>query len=165
MSAGYVIHYPVAAPLGAPVFFGIGLAGLVAYFERPPIGRLLVVLLGVFIGWLLAINLYLTLADIDVPNDGSDGLRKITTIAGVAIGAVCGAVGAASTWVGAALAARRLGRIDVLLSVIVTGTVFGCLVFVSHRGDIDRLQSWILFCGWQAAVAAVLGWSLSRIPR
>ncbi|MEQ8696809.1 MAG: toll/interleukin-1 receptor domain-containing protein [Bauldia litoralis] len=165
VSAGYVIHYPVAAPLGAPVFFGIGLAGLVAYFERPSFARLLAILLGVFIGWLLAINLYLILADIDVPSDDSEGLRKVTTIAGVAIGAVSGAVGAASTWAGAALATRRLGRIDVLLSVIVTGTVFGCLVFVSHRGDIDKLQSWILFCGWQAAVAAVLGWYLSRIPR
>ena len=159
--AGFVIHAPHSAPLGAPVFFCIGLAVLFAYFERLTVAKLPSIVLGVFLGWLLAINLFFNInSSANISGDSAD-VERARTIMVVAIGAMCGAVGAVCTWAGAALVVHRLRRVDATLPSVFVGAVFGSLLYAT-----DSLQQmWILLCPWQAAVAGTIAWSLSRTPR
>ena len=157
---GYVIHYPGAAPLGAPIFFSLGLVGLLGLFERSALTRAVPVIAGVFVGWLIAINLYLQLGgSTDVSGDEAN-VAKLTTIAGIAVGAMCGAAGAAFTWLGSAVALRRLIRFDAFVLVTAVGLVFGTIAVFADIGS----TPWKLFLPWQAAVAGSIAWLLSRSP-
>ncbi len=158
-AAGYIIHAPVLAPLGAPIYFGLGLMFLLNAMDRLSTPGALPILAGVFVGWLLAINLYLRIGDAIPPPQGEGDVATLRAILGIAIGAVCGAAGAAFTWLGAAVSVRRLMRFDAFLAVTATGLVVGGILVFS-----DLMHTpWKLFCSWQAAVAAATVWANSRM--
>ena len=157
---GYVIHYPGYAPIGAPIFFAAGLVGLLRLFDSAVVARAVPVVVGVFAGWLAAINIFLQLGgQTDVSGDPAN-VAKVTTIAVIAIGAMCGAAGGAFTWLGSAIAVNRLMRFEAFVLVTAVGLAFGTILPLINLRDMP----WPLFCLWQAAVAASIAWWLSRTP-
>ena len=156
-AAGYLIHAPGLAPLGAPIYFGLGLMFLLNAMDRMSTPRALPILAGVFVGWLIAINLYLHIGNA-IPPQELGNMETLKIIVGAAIGAVCGAAGAAFTWLGAAISVPRLMRFKAFLAVTATGLAVGSILVFS-----DLVHTpWKLFCSWQAAVAAATVWANAR---
>jgi hypothetical protein len=72
---------------------------------------------------------------------------------------VAGAVGAAATQLGAALALPVLRRSSSLALTAAVGAVLGLLFYAGERTSLDGR---LLFLLWQPAIAACIGWGLAR---
>jgi len=77
------------------------------------------------------------------------------------IGLAAGFVGAVLLSVGALLVFRSFRRAPVVIATIVAGTVAGLLLAVGVKG----WELLVLFVGWQAAVAACIGWGAEQAQR
>jgi hypothetical protein len=159
--AHYVIHYKDMAPLSAPLFYALGFGLFLKWFERSTLGRLFLLVIAVFAGWLVAINIFLRVVGLNVGEN--EDATKVRAIIWLATGVACGAAGALFTWLGAATAARRLFRLEVAFTAILIGALAGCLLYPSYA--FAEHYTWLLFCGWQAAVTAAIAWCLSQTAR
>jgi hypothetical protein len=144
------------APLTAPLFYSIGMILLLLPVRpKQAPGHLLGVPLGIFIGWLLAVNIAVQIVTLAGQPGGSTG----ELVAWLIGGAVAGAVGATFTWLGARSAIPALSDPRAFRLAAAAGAFFGLLLYPAYN---TFEQSWVLFAPWQAAVACTIAWSLAR---
>ncbi len=107
-------------------------------------------LVATWVGWELAVNLALQLEERWLKG----WLPAALTI--YISGFAAGAVGALSTWAGAAAFIHALRRTSVMVGLIATGAALGLLLPFTNNYD----HGIILLLPWQTAIAALLGLGL-----
>jgi hypothetical protein len=109
-------------------------------------------LIATWIGWELAVNLAMQLAE--------NWLKAIafpTTLRAYVGGFAAGAVGAFVTWAGAAASNSALRQKFVCVRFVSTGALFGLLLPLTNQFDSPA----VLLIPWQAALGVVLGFALA----
>ena len=131
---------------GAVVAFGVWRWG------NPSWVAAVTALIATWIGWELAVNLAMQLAE--------NWLKATVlppTLRTYVGGFAAGAVGAFMTWAGATASTSALRQIPVVARLVATGAIFGLLLPWANQFDSPA----ILLLPWQAAVATVLGFGLA----
>jgi hypothetical protein len=147
-------------PLHAGIAFGAGMAIMLWLWANRDLGKCLLAMALVLVGWLTAVNTANDVMTAVVSSElfgtveGAKASREV--VGWVLAGLVGGAIGAGLTAFGAGIPAQaiRWGLI------VVAGALFGLLLYPAASLDFIAL----LFVPWQSAVAACIGYGLTR-PR
>ena len=149
-------------PLHAGIAFGAGLAVMLWLWANRDIGKCLLAMALTLMGWLAAVN---TANDMMSAVVGSElfgtveGAKASREMLGwILAGLVGGAIGAGLTAFGTGIAARAIRRPEAWGLIVVTGALFGLLLYPAARFDVIAL----LLVPWQAAVAAAIAHGLTR---
>jgi hypothetical protein len=149
-------------PLHAGIAFGGGLAAMLWLWIRRNLGKCLLAMALTIVGWLLAVN---TANDVISALVGSElfgtaeGAKTNREVVGwILAGLVAGAIGAGLTVFGTGIAARAVRRAGAWIPIVVTGALFGLLLYPASAWEMMML----LFVPWQAAVAAAIAYALTR---
>jgi hypothetical protein len=149
-------------PLHAGIAFGLGVALMLWRWASRDLGKCLLAMALTLMGWLAAVN---TAYDVMSALLGSElfgtveGAKANREVVGwVLAGLVGGAIGAGLTAFGAGVAAPSIRRPEAWSLIVVTGTLFGLLLYPAASVDFIAL----LLVPWQAAVAASIAYGLTR---
>ena len=149
-------------PLHAGIAFGAGLAVMLWLWANRDIGKCLLAMALTLMGWLAAVN---TANDMMSAVVGSElfgtveGAKANREMLGwILAGLVGGAIGAGLTAFGTGIAARAIRRPEAWGLVVVTGALFGLLLYPAAKFDVIAL----LLVPWQAAVAAAIAYGLTK---
>jgi hypothetical protein len=129
--------------------------------NRDP-GKCLLAMALALMGWLAAVNTANDVMSAIVSSElfgtveGAKASREV--VGWVLAGLVGGAIGAGLTAFGAGIAAQAIRRPEAWGLIVGTGMLFGLLLYPAARLD----QIMLLFVPWQAAVAACIGYGLTR---
>jgi len=134
------------------LWFGLVVAFGVWRWGNPSWVATVTALVATWIGWELAVNLAMQLAEnwlkaIELP------VALRTYVAGFA----AGAVGAFMTWAGAAASTSTIRQLSLVARFVATGALLGLLLPSTNQFDSPA----ILLIPWQTAVAIVLGYGLA----
>jgi hypothetical protein len=149
-------------PLHAGIAFGAGLAVMLWLWANRDIGKCLLAMALTLMGWLAAVN---TANDMMSAVVGSElfgtveGAKASREMLGwILAGLVGGAIGAGLTAFGTGIAARAIRRPEAWGLIVVTGALFGLLLYPAANFDVIAL----LLVPWQAAVAAAIAFGLTK---
>jgi hypothetical protein len=149
-------------PLHAGIAFGAGLAVMLWLWANRDIGKCLLAMALTLMGWLAAVN---TANDMMSAVVGSElfgtveGAKASREMLGwILAGLVGGAIGAGLTAFGTGIAARAIRRPEAWGLIVVTGALFGLLLYPAASFDVIAL----LLVPWQAAVAAAIAYGLTK---
>jgi hypothetical protein len=149
-------------PLHAGIAFGAGLAVMLWLWANRDVGKCLLAMALTLMGWLAAVN---TANDMMSAVVGSElfgtveGAKASREMLGwILAGLVGGAIGAGLTAFGTGIAARAIRRPEAWGLVVVTGALFGLLLYPAAKIDMIAL----LLVPWQAAVAAAIAYGLTK---
>jgi hypothetical protein len=149
-------------PLHAGIAFGAGLAVMLWLWANRDIGKCLLALALTLMGWLAAVN---TANDMMSAVVGSElfgtveGAKSSREMLGwILAGLVGGAIGAGLTAFGTGIAARAIRRPEAWGLIVVTGALFGLLLYPAANFDVIAL----LLVPWQAAVAGAIAYGLTK---
>jgi hypothetical protein len=159
------------APLHVALLFSIVIGGALWYWERATAWSLVAIVIAVFVGWIAAHNawrhLYIWLDQRfhinlrgSVENAGAIQfqLDLLSHVILTSASVVAGLVGAIFTSFGAMIASKRLQRASVLFLVAGLGAVCAAPMFFA----VIFGQQHLVYGLWQMAVAAAIGYGLSR---
>jgi hypothetical protein len=149
-------------PLHAGIAFGAGLATMLWLWVRRNIGKCLLAMTLTIVGWLLAVNTANDVISAFVSSElfgTAEGAKTNREVVGwIFAGLVAGAIGAGLTVFGTGIAARAVRRAGAWIPIVVTGALFGPLLYPASASQLMVL----LFVPWQAAVAAAIAYALTR---
>jgi hypothetical protein len=154
----------VGVPPVPGIYFGLVLCVGAFLWEKPGIFKLVIVLVGTVIAWILAWRTALAVSDFlgqfhagDITLPGSRKFPLIFAISGM----VAGLVGSLGTVIAVSLASPDFREHSDWLRTIALGTVAGALL---HFVDAPYETVLPLFLVWQPAVAASVGYGLVIKP-
>ena len=149
-------------PLHAGIAFGAGVAVMLWLWANRELSKCLLAMALTLVGWLAAVN---TANDVMSAVVGSElfgtveGAKANRELVGwVLAGLVGGAIGAGLTAFGAGIAAQSIRRPEAWGLIVLTGAVFGLLLYPAALADFIGL----LVLPWQTAVAATIAYGLTR---
>jgi hypothetical protein len=149
-------------PLHAGVAFGAGVAIILWLWAKRDPGKCLLAMALTLMGWLAAVN---TANDVMQAVTGSElfgtveGAKASREMLGWILGGLFGgAVGAGLTAFGAGIPGEAIRRPQAWILIVVVGALCGLLLYPAALADLIG----VLFVPWQAAVAASIGYGLSR---
>ena len=149
-------------PLHAGIVFGLGIAVMLWLWANRDVGKCLLAMALILMGWLAAVN---TANDVMSALVGSElfgtveGAKANREVLGwVLAGLVGGAIGAGLTAFGAGVAAQSIRRPEAWSLIVVTGTLLGLLLYPAANVDFIAL----LYVPWQAAVSGAIAYGLTR---
>jgi hypothetical protein len=151
-----------SVPLHAGIAFGAGLAAMLWLWVSRDIGKSLLAIAFTIIGWLVAANTANDVFSAVVSSEifgteaGAKASREV--VGWVLAGVVGGGIGAGLVAFGVGIAAQSIRRARAWIPIVVTGALFGLLLYPAARFDAIAL----LFVPWQAAIAAVIAPALTR---
>ena len=149
-------------PLHAGIAFGAGLAVMLWLWANRDVGKCLLAMALTLMGWLAAVN---TANDMMSAVVGSEvfgtveGAKASREMLGwILAGLVGGAIGAGLTAFGTGIAARAIRRPEAWGLIVVTGALFGLLLYPAANFDVIAL----LLVPWQATAAAAIAYGLTK---
>ena len=149
-------------PLHAGIAFGAGIAIMLWLWASRDLGKCLLAMALTLMGWLAAVN---TANDVMQAVTGSElfgtveGAKASREMLGWILGGLFGgAVGAGLTAFGAGIPGEAIRRPQAWILIVVVGALCGLLLYPAALVDLIG----VLFVPWQAAVAASIGYGLSR---
>ena len=152
-------------PLHAGIAFGAGVAVMLWLWANRDLGKCLLAMALILMGWLAAVN---TANDVMSAIAASDlfgteeGAKASREAAGwIMAGLIGGAIGAGLTAFGAGVAAQSIRRPEAWSLIVAVGSLFGLLLYPAALADFIA----ILFVPWQAAVAATVAYGVSWAER
>src|SRR5262245_5788733 len=151
-----------SVPLHAGIAFGAGLAAMLWLWVSRDVGKCLLAIAFTIIGWLVAANTANDVFSAVVSSElfgteaGAKASREV--VGWVLAGLVGGGIGAGLVAFGAGIAAQSIRRARAWMPIVVTGALFGLLLYPAAHLDAVAL----LFVPWQAAIAAVIALALTR---
>src|SRR5262245_19954516 len=149
-------------PLHACIAFGAGLAAMLWLWVSRDIGKCLLAIAFTIIGWLVAANTANDVFSAVVGSElfGTEAGAKASRegVGWVLAGLVGGGIGAGLVAFGVGIAAQSIRRARAWMPIVVTGALFGLLLYPAARFDAIAL----LFVPWQAATAATVALGLTR---
>jgi hypothetical protein len=149
-------------PLHAGIAFGGGMAIMVWLWANRDIGKCLLAMALMLMGWLAAVNTANDVMSAVVSSElfgtveGAKANREV--VGWVLAGLVGGAIGGGLTAFGAGIAAASIRRPEAWSLIVLAGAVFGLLLYPA--ADLDLIA--LLLVPWQSAVAACIGYGLTR---
>jgi hypothetical protein len=149
-------------PLHAGIAFGAGVAILLWLWASRDLSKCLLAIALTLMGWLAAVNTANDVMSAVVSSElfgtveGAKASREV--VGWILAGIIGGAIGACLTAFGAGIAAQGLRRPEAWGLVVVTGALFGLLLYPA--ASLDAIV--LLFVPWQAAVAAAIAYGLTR---
>jgi hypothetical protein len=149
-------------PLHAGIAFGAGLAAMLWLWVNRDLGKCLLAMALTLIGWLAAVNTANDVMSAVVSSelfgtvDGAKASREM--LGWILAGLVGGGTGAGLTAFGTGVAAQAIRRPEAWGLIVVTGALFGLLLYPAANFDVIVL----LFVPWQTAVAAAIAHGLTR---
>jgi hypothetical protein len=126
------------------------------------VGKCLLAIAFTIIAWLVAANTANDVFSAVVSSElfgteaGAKASREV--VGWVLAGLVAGGIGAGLIVFGVGIAAQSIRRAGAWLPIVVTGALFGLLLYPAARFDAIAL----LFVPWQAAIAAMVALALTR---
>ena len=149
-------------PLHAGIAFGAGLAVMLWRWANRDLGKCLLAMALTLMGWLAAVNTANDMMSVVVSSElfgRVEGAKVSREMLGwILAGLVGGAIGAGLTAFGTGIAARAIRRPEAWGLIVVTGALFGLLLYPAASFDVIAL----LLVPWQAAVAAAIAYGLTR---
>ena len=151
-------------PLHAGIAFGAGIALMLWLWENRDLSKCLLAMALTLVGWLAAVNTANDVMQAVVSSElfgtvqGAKASREI--VGWILAGLVGGAIGAGLTAFGAGISAPALRRPEIWGLIVGAGALLGLLLYPAASLDLIVL----LFIPWQAAVAALIAYGLTR-PR
>jgi hypothetical protein len=149
-------------PLHAGIAFGAGVAVMLWLWANRDLGKCLLAMALILMGWLAAVNTANDVMSAIVASElfgTAEGAKASREAVGwVMAGLVGGAIGAGLTAFGAGVAAQSIRRPEGWGLIVVIGSLFGLLLYPGALADFIA----ILFVPWQAAVAASIAYGLAR---
>ncbi len=149
-------------PLHAGITFGAGVAIMLRLWASRDLGKCLLAMALIIMGWLAAVNTANDVMNAVVSSElfgtveGAKASRE--AVGWILAGLVGGAIGAGLTAFGAGVAAQEIRRPEAWGTIVGVGTLFGLLLYPAANFD----QIAILFIPWQSAVAASIAHAISR---
>src|SRR5262245_16909146 len=149
-------------PLHAGIAFAAGVAIMLRLWASRDLGKCLLAMALIIMGWLAAVNTANDVMNAVVSSElfgtveGAKASRE--TVGWILAGLVGGAIGAGLTAFGAGVAAQEIRRPEAWGPIVGVGTLFGLLLYPAANFD----QIAILFIPWQSAVAASIAPAISR---
>ena len=149
-------------PLHAGIAFGAGMAIMLWLWANRDIGKCLLAMALVLMGWLAAVNTANDVMSAVVSSElfgtveGAKASREV--VGWILAGLVGGAIGGGLTAFAAGVPAPALRRPEAWSMIVLAGTVLGLVLYPA--ADLDLIA--LLFVPWQAAVAACIGYGLTR---
>jgi len=149
-------------PLHAGMAFGAGVAIMLRLWASRDLGKCLLSMALIIVGWLAAVNTANDVMNVVVSSElfgtvqGAKASRE--TLGWILAGLIGGAVGAGLTAFGSGVAAQEIRRPQAWSVIVGVGTLFGFLLYPAASLD----QIVILFVPWQTAVAAFIAYAISR---
>jgi hypothetical protein len=137
----------------AGLWFGLVVALAVWAWGMRSLGAAATALVATWVAWELAVNLAM-----QIQGSWLKGGAFPPLVVDYISGFAAGALGAFVTWAGAAASAAALRSAGSAVAVTLTGALFGLLLPWTNHYDTGA----VLLLPWQAAVAAMLGFGLSR---
>jgi hypothetical protein len=151
-----------SVPLHAGIAFGTGLAAMLWLWVSRDVGKCLLAIAFAIIAWLVAANTANDVFSAVVSSElfgteaGAKAGREV--VGWVLAGLVAGGIGAGLIVFGVGIAAQSIRRAGAWLPIVVTGALFGLLLYPAARFDAIAL----LFVPWQTVIAALIGLALTR---
>jgi len=149
-------------PLHAGIAFGGGMAIMLWLWANRDIGKCLLAMALMLMGWLAAVNTANDVMSAVVSSElfgtveGAKASREV--VGWVLAGLVGGGLGAGLVVFGVGIAAQAIRRAEAWVPIVAIGALFGLLLYPAARFDAIAL----LFVPWQAAVAAAIANALTR---
>jgi len=149
-------------PLHAGIAFGGGMAIMLWLWANRDIGKCLLAMALMLMGWLAAVNTANDVMSAVVSSElfgtveGAKASREV--VGWVLAGVVGGAIGGGLTAFGAGIAAASIRSPEAWSVIVLAGAVFGLLLYPA--ADLDLIA--LLLVPWQSAVAACIGYGLTR---
>lgn len=137
------------------LWFGSVVAFGVRGWGNPSWVAAVTALIATWIGWELAVNLAMQLAE-----NWLKAIALPATLRTYVGGFAAGAVGAFVIWAGAATSTSALRQMSVVARFVATGALFGLLLPWTNQFDNPA----VLLIPWQTALAVVLGYGLAPRP-
>ncbi len=149
-------------PLHAGIAFAAGMAVMLWLWVRRDLRRCLLAMALILLGWLAAVNtandVYQALLATDLFGT-APGAKANRDALGLILGGVAaGAVGAGLTAFGSGVPAEAIRRPQNWIAVVIVGAVLGVLLYPAAKFGLLP----VLVVPWQAAVAAAIGFGLTR---
>lgn len=175
----FIVNHPEIAPFWAPLLFSAVVGWMLFRWSAIQNFKLVYLLLLVTLGWLIAINLArITIEffngtfEVD-PSLGFEEMSARTSLLGWLAGGIAGgAFGAFATMLGVGAVTKKLFTFENVVSAILIGGVVGMLLYAANLKSfqIGTEQfpiggTWLVITCWQAAIAGLLAFYLSRIER
>jgi len=151
-------------PLHAGFAFGAGMAIMLWLWANRDLGKCLLAMALMLMGWLAAVNTAndamsaVVSSELFGTMEGAKAGREV--VGWILAGLVGGAIGAGLTAFGAGIPAHAIRRPEAWGPIVAAGTLFGLLLYPAASLDLIT----ILLVPWQCAVAASIGYGLTR-PR
>jgi len=149
-------------PLHAGIAFGAGLAAMLWLWVSRDVGKCLLAIAFAIIAWLVAANTANDVFSAVVSSElfGTEAGAKASRegVGWVLAGLVGGGIGAGLIVFGVGIAAQSIRRARAWMPIVVTGSLFGLLLYPAARFDAIAL----LFVPWQAAIAVAIARALTR---
>jgi hypothetical protein len=149
-------------PLHAGIAFGAGVAIRLRLWASRDLGKGLLAMALIIMGWLAAVNTANDVMNAVVSSEvfgtveGAKASRE--TLGWILVGLVGGAIGAGLTAFGAGVAAQEIRRPEAWSAIVAVGTLYGLLLYPA--ASLDQIA--ILFVPWQTAVAASIAYGIAR---
>jgi hypothetical protein len=149
-------------PLHAGIVFGGAVAVMLWLWANRDLGKCLLAMALILMGWLSAVNTANDMMSLVVSSElfgtveGAKASREM--VGWVMAGLVGGAIGAGLTAFGAGIVARGLRHPEAWGLIVGLGALLGLLLYPAANVDVIAL----LFVPWQAAVAAAIAYGLTR---
>lgn len=149
-------------PLHAGIAFAAGMALMLWLWVRRDVRRCLLAMALILLGWLAAVNtandVYQALLASDLFGT-APGAKASRDALGLILGGIAaGAVGAGLTAFGSGVPAEAIRHPRNWIAIVVAGAVLGVLLYPAAK--LGLLP--VLVVPWQAAVAATIGFGLTR---
>jgi hypothetical protein len=149
-------------PLHAGIAFGAGVAIVLRLWASRDLGKCLLAMALIILGWLAAVNTANDVMNAVVSSElfgtveGAKASRE--TLGWILAGLVGGAIGAGLTAFGSGVAAQGIRYPEAWSVIVAVGTLYGLLLYPA--ADLDQIA--ILFVPWQTAVAASIAYGIAR---
>ena len=149
-------------PLHAGIAFGAGMAIMLWLWANRDLGKCLLAMALILMGWLAAVNtandVMTAVVQLRAVRHGRGRESEPGGRGWILAGLVGGAIGAGLTAFGAGIPAPAIRRLGAWSVIVLAGALFGLLLYPAANLDLIAL----LFVPWQAAVAACIGYGLAR---
>ena len=149
-------------PLHAGIAFGAGVAIMLRLWASRDLGKCLLAMALIILGWLAAVNTANDVMNAVVSSElfgtveGAKASRE--TLGWILAGLVGGAIGAGLTAFAAGVAAQEIRYPEAWSVIVAVGTLYGLLLYPA--ADLDQIA--ILFVPWQTAVTASIAYGIAR---
>jgi hypothetical protein len=149
-------------PLHAGVAFGVGVAIMLWLWVNRDLGKCLLAMALMLMGWLAAVNTANDMMSTVVSSElfgtveGAKASREM--LGWILAGVVGGAIGAGLTAFGTGIVVPAIRRPEAWGLIVITGALLGLLLYPAASLDVIA----VLFVPWQAAVAASIAHGLTR---